>query len=481
MGTLRLPALRIDLAIAGAGAAATLFATASVGRLGTDLALFLVVGTTAFAAAVLAFLLVPHVAFAGAIAWFAFLEAVRVQVYPLAGASKELIVAAGVIASAMAVLHRRSTGAASRVDVPTIVLVGLFLGLYAFNLGGGVSGESGYGAPWFHGTRLVSEPWLLLLAGMALPAPRRSLRWALTSLVASAVVVAAYGVLQQRLGVAGLLELGYEYGSQVRQIGDRVRSFGTLGEPFAYATFLTFAFGALVLAFRSRPLAWAAGFVIAAGLAASYVRTAVVLLVAVIGIWLARRGHARFAALTVAAAVAFGAALFVSASGARETRLVQASPQVYLTLNGRTNIWKATLGTAPSGWALGRGVGVVGTASSRATRTLTGTAARRGGGGGGVVDSGYFSTLADVGFVGLALLLALAARLLQLARRAASGGDNAGWIALAFLTVIGLDALTRESFTGFPTAYVSLLIVGLAVGAWLHDGARSPDPAATSR
>jgi hypothetical protein len=33
------------------------------------------------------------------------------------------------------------------------------------------------------------------------------------------------------------------------------------------------------------------------------------------------------------------------------------------------------------------------------------------------------------------------------------------------LTVMLLDALTRESLTGFPTAYVGMLVVGLALSA----------------
>jgi hypothetical protein len=471
VGTLRVSATRLDVAAAAFGAFATLLAAASIAQLGQDLALFLLIGTAAYGGAVLAFVLAPHVAFAATMAWFALLEAVKVQVNPLAGATKELIVSAAATAAIVVFAHRRAAGVRWRVDAPTLVLLGLFLGLYVFNLGGGVSGQSGYGAPWFHGTRLVSEPLLLLLAGMLLPAPRRSLKWASVSLIAAACLSATYGLIQQRLGVQGLAELGYDYGSQIREIEGRLRSFGTLGEPFAYAAFLTFALTALMFAFRWRVVTLFAGALLAAGLAASLVRTVVLILPAVAGIWLARRGHARFAVLLVAAAVVAAGAVFAAASGAKDTRVVQASPNVYLTLNGRTNIWKSKLGTGPADWALGRGVGVVGTASERATRTLTG-AGGEGEGGGGVVDSGYFSTVADVGFLGLAILLGLMGRLFQQGVRAARAGDNAGWLALAFLAATALDAVTRESFTAFPTAYVSLMVVGLATGAWLNEPAR---------
>ena len=61
--------------------------------------------------------------------------------------------------------------------------------------------------------------------------------------------------------------------------------------------------------------------------------------------------------------------------------------------------------------------------------------------------------------------MALFARLLVLSARIATRGHAAGWVALAFLADILLDALTRASFTGFPTAFVGLLVVGLALAS----------------
>lgn len=447
----------------------------SIGRLGTDLALALLVGTAVLAGTVLAFVVAPHVAFAAAVAWFTVLETVRVQVSPATGATKELIAVAATSAVVIVIAHRRVSRVPWRVDGPALVLSGLFLGLYVFNLGGGISGESGYGAPWFHGTRLASEPLILMLAGMLLPAPRRSLRWGLISLVSAACLASLYGVVQQRIGVNGLMDAGYVYGEQVRQIGDQLRSFGTLGDPFAYAALLGFAVAALMLAFRSRPVVWLAGAIVGVGLLTSLVRTAAILLVAVLGVWLARRGQTRFAVIVTVAALVAGAALFSAASGKKETRLVQASPTMFVTLNGRTNIWKATLET-PGEWTFGRGVGVVGTASERATRGL-GSISSESDEGGGVVDSAYFATIADVGLVGLFLLLGLLARLAARARHAALGGDWAGWLALGFLAIILLDGVTRESFTAFPTAYVGFLILGLAAAAWENEPIRRTVPA----
>jgi hypothetical protein len=39
------------------------------------------------------------------------------------------------------------------------------------------------------------------------------------------------------------------------------------------------------------------------------------------------------------------------------------------------------------------------------------------------------------------------------------------WLALGWLTVLLVDALSRSSLTGFPTAFLALLLVGLALAA----------------
>jgi len=39
------------------------------------------------------------------------------------------------------------------------------------------------------------------------------------------------------------------------------------------------------------------------------------------------------------------------------------------------------------------------------------------------------------------------------------------WLALAIVLSLALDAVTRESFTAFPTAFLGLLLTGLALAA----------------
>ena len=81
------------------------------------------------------------------------------------------------------------------------------------------------------------------------------------------------------------------------------------------------------------------------------------------------------------------------------------------------------------------------------------------------VDSGYFSLIADVGLAGLVVFLFLAVRLLTLARSAIGRGLVAGWLAAGFLAVMLLDAVTRDFFTGFPSAFLGMLLLGVALAA----------------
>jgi O-antigen ligase len=112
-------------------------------------------------------------------------------------------------------------------------------------------------------------------------------------------------------------------------------------------------------------------------------------------------------------------------------------------------------------------VGKVGTAAYRAGYTIapagSGQPSAR------AVDSGYLATVADVGVAGLIVLLALLGRLLRLGVNAIHQSDAAGWFAVGVLVVIILDAVTRSSFTGFPTASLGLLLVGIALAASADD------------
>jgi O-antigen ligase len=455
-----------DLVVAALGSFLTLSTVMFAARYGTEIGLGLTIGACLFVCVVAGFVLVPHIFVAVSIAYFVALPTLKVFGSDLIGGTKDVITFAALAAAGILFVQRRAARASWPVDRPILVLLAFVFGLYVLNIGGNLTGETGYGAAWFHGVRLFAEPVSLLLVGLTLREPRRTFQWAAASVAISSVAVAAYGIAQQSLGVHGLVRLGYSYGVEVRQIGSHLRSFGTLEEPFSYAGMLLIGVAVIALQRRVRAVAVAALAIVGVGLLVSYVRTAAVIAVALVGLLLARRGHLRAAVLTTAVAVVAAVIFFAVATDMQSQRAVRVSPHEYLTLNGRTNVWSDALGHSRSTWLLGRGVGAVGTASQRANESLVGgksssrTAKR-----GTVVDSAYLAVATDIGFVGLAILLALLGRLAVLARAAAVAGAREGWVALGVLVVMLLDALTRESLTGFPTAYIGMLVVGLALAS----------------
>jgi hypothetical protein len=241
---------------------------------------------------------------------------------------------------------------------------------------------------------------------------------------------------------------------------------------------------------RRGAFAWAAGGLMLIGLAFSYVRTAALVLAAFVGLLLARRGYLPSGALAMAATAVVG--LFViGGAGGTETKtytittrhgtVTQSAQSGNLVLNGRVSAWEAALGKDPREWVFGRGVGKVGTGAARASYTIAApTGGQNNGAATQAVDSGYLATIADVGIVGLVLLLTLFARLFLLSGRAAAKDSGAGWVALALLVCLLLDALTRASFTGFPTAFLGLLLVGIALAAAREAGESEPAPATSA-
>jgi hypothetical protein len=421
--SLNLP--RADLPLVAVGAVLTVTVALASTRLGGTFSLGVLVAVTFFFFAVAGFMAFPHLTVAAMIPTFALIPAIKVLAVPWIGPAKDAITLAAITAAAVLVIQR--------------------------------AGE---------GHRQTGDFWIgamvLFVVGFLLPQPRRVLRWAIVSIVATGVFVALVGIAQQALGEERLIELGYSYTIQVRSIGDRLRSFGTMDESFAYAAFLLLALVALLIGIRRGIPAAIAGCVIALGLLFSYVRTALVIAIALLGLWLWRSQRPTIAAFLLSAAVMAAAATLIWSSGGTETRTVRAGPSLFLTINGRTEGWKVVL-DSPRTWAVGKGVGEVGVAAERATYSVS--RREREGSDVSAVDSGYFALIADVGFIGLVAFLALAGRLFVLAKHAIDRGIAEGWLAAGFLLVILLDAVTRDSFTGFPTAFLGLLLVGLSLAA----------------
>lgn len=430
----------------------------------------------------LTFLRAPHVGVALIMVIFPLVPALKVFSRPEVGAVKDVISLAAISAAALLWV-----GGRRRPERGVALLVGLLLALYLIDVRGG------HGREWATGLRLTGEPLLLLLVGLLLPNPRRNLRWAVWALIGMTVFNALYGLLQQVLGGDRLVSLGYQYNQQIRYIGGHLRSFGTFDDPFAYAVFLLFGFAAIVFYARRGMWAWVAAALILAGTAASLVRTAALILVGLFGVllWRGRRPHA--AVFFLAGAALAGLLTLTSAGGTNSqpftvytrgggSQLINRPvAKTSVVLNGRVSAWQAAVGSNPVAWVFGRGVGRVGTAAQRSQYTFapsSGTSTPVTPAAGQqtqAVDSGYFATLADVGILGLGVLLLLLAQLARLSVRLARAGAREGWLALGLLISLLIDALTRASFTGFPTAFVCLLLLGITLAA----GAERPRPGIT--
>lgn len=461
----RLPLPRADVPLIASGFALTALLSLAATQIGEGLSLASIVLLTLFFVIVTAFVVAPHIAIALTIPIFALVPMLKVLVFPWIGPFKDMIAMAAICAAAVLVVQRSSQGRAQRGDFWVAAAAGLFAALYLVNVGGWNRDLA-----WTHGVRLALEPLALLLVGLTLGNARRTVRWAMVSLVATAVFVACVGILQQLLGEWALYNMGYSFRVQLRTVNGQLRSFGTLDEPFAYAAFLLLALAALVMWFRLGLLTLAAGSVIMAGLFLSFVRTAVVVVLALGALWLARKGYTATSVFLLAMAALSAIVILFVSSTATETRTVRTGTSSFLTVNGRTEAWRLFLDD-PKVWFLGHGVGKVGTAAERATYKLTqdpNEASRQ-----IAIDSGYFAVIADVGLLGLAAMMAIFGRLLVQARRFAIRGSPAGWLVLGLTSVLMIDAVTRASFTGFPTAFLALLLAGLALGAAIEGDAEA--------
>lgn len=461
-----------DLVLAFGASAATVAAAYMAVQLGAEISVGALLAVGAFLGALYGFVAYPHLAVAATIVIFTLIPAAKVFVAGELGAAKDMLVfAAGAAALIVALFERR------RADALATTLVALLLALYVINVGGS------HGSTWAHGVRLVGEPLILLLAGLTLPEPRRTFRYAMATLIAMCVVVATYGLAQQLIGKYALVDLGYSFEEQVRSLASgQLRSFGTLDDPFAYAALLAFGLTAVMFWRRLGALRWAAGALIAVGLGLSFVRTSVLVAVAFAGLLLRRWGYTATSILIVASIGVAGVFLLIGATGTESTTRTYAVSQPGLEsgesldviLNGRISAWEAALGTNPAEWLFGRGVGEVGTAAERASRTVVPSGGARTEGTAQAVDSGYLATIADVGVVGLTLLVTLLGWLFTLAWRAARDGRSEGWVALGLLAALCVDALTRASFTGFPTAFLGLLLTGVCLAAARESVDRPP-------
>jgi hypothetical protein len=469
----RLAFPRSDLPLLGAGLLLTALLAIAAMQIGDTLSFAVIFLLTLYLGMVTVFVVAPHIAVATMIPVFALIPMMKVLVFPWIGPLKDMISLAAITAAAVLVVQRSSQGESQRGDFWIAACVGVLAALYLVNVGG-----LDWDIAWLHGVRLVFLPLALLLVGLTLSNPARSLRWAMASLVATAVFVACVGIAQQILGEWALYDLGYSFRQHLRTFDGKLRSFGTLDEPFAYAAFLLMGLAALIMWYRRGVVTYAAGAVILAGLSFSFVRTAIVVVLGLAALWLARKHYTTTSVFLMGVAAVSALFVLIGTTNATESRTVRTGEGSFLTVNGRTEAWKLFLND-PKVWVLGHGVGEVGTAAERATYTISQdpTEASRQ----IAVDSGYFAVIADIGLIGLAAMLAILGRLILRASYFARRGVAAGWLSLGFVAVLMIDAVTRASFTGFPTAFLALFLAGLSLAAAIETHAAARDAPAPAR
>jgi O-antigen ligase len=289
--------------------------------------------------------------------------------------------------------------------------------------------------------------------------------------------------VQQQIGLYGLVNMGYGYDQQVRLTASgSFRSFGTFDDPFNYAAFLAIVLTAVVLARRRPGLTAILVPLLVAGIAASFVRTSLAFLPVLLVLALLQRRRT-VSLVAVLAAMLAAVVLFLAISPPDPpSRVGTGRADVFITLNGRTAGWAKILDT-PRAAIAGRGVGDLGTGKARADAGLraaprnqpsqqTRAAHQRYN-----IDSSYFALAADVGVVGLLLVLAVFARILVLGVRIAGRGRPEGWVVIGLVLEMAVDSLTRTSLTSFPVGFIGLFVLGVALAAGLADRPAAAQPA----
>lgn len=439
-------------------AVASLSVAAIATILGPQVAALVLLVPASLVVLVIAFLRVPHVAVAVSIGFLMVLPAAKFFVAGWLGGLKEVLLVSAVIAASVAAVRGRARGADTHVDRMLLLTVIGFLFILALNVSGS------HDAAWSNSFRLTATPLIWMLVGYSLEGSTRTFRWAGLGLVVSACVVAVVGLAQQAIGPQGLVDLGYRWNIDVRTVEGQFRSFGTLDEAFQYAAVLLLALGVVMnskLVGRAR---WPILALLLAGTAASFVRTAAVIALALCVLVAIRHRHRGLAGLLVVLSAA-SAVIFLGPAGGQpvERKPLQDRTATLGTLNGRTAVWADAIGS-PSALFAGRGVGTfasqsLGPNSAAQAATASDAASTA------YADSSYVATLASAGIPGLVLLVALLARLVSLVRSAIRAVPSIGWVLAATLVVLLVDALTRDSLWGVPNATIGFLLIGLGLRA----------------
>ena len=282
-----------------------------------------------------------------------------------------------------------------------------------------------------------------------------------TVLMATGVVTAAFGLVQQVLGAERLNQMGFEYNTNIRFAGGLLRSFSTFTQPFSFALFVALVLLVCLPVALSDPrrtrntLFLVATPLLAAGMAASVVRGAYV--ATLVGlVFLMFWGYRGLVHVLVPGALLAGVLL----SGALGTAFFSAS-SLGQRATGWSLVWDRIL-TAP----LGNGLGVTSSAAEKALElgadpasvlTLGGQAYQP--------DNYYVKTILELGPVGLFLFLLLGAATVYAAVWAArqSVGNDRALAAGVAASVLGAAAAATVStyLEIFPLDFYFWLLLGV--------------------
>jgi hypothetical protein len=328
-----------------------------------------------------------------------------------------------------------------------------------------------YGPIGLYGVK-VTFFYLFVIVGLWLtPFDARDRDNLVSVIMGMAAFTTLVGIGQQIIGPAALVELGYEFGNQVRTSGAIFRTFSTFNQPFGFGLFLMMALllgGAVALSdpgrLRSR-LFLCAWPIMAITMATTVVRAAILGL-AIGVIWIA---VIRFRALLPMLAALAGLAVVAVAL------LPSSVTKVFFS--------SSSLGQRSSGWGdiiesilvhpLGRGLGSSGSAAdamSAAQGELTQTVSA---GAGGTVqgmsanyqpDNYYVKMLLELGPIGLWLFLAMIVTLLlwcTRSSRALPDPDGAFALGVGASIVAAMAAsLVATYFEIFPMDFFFWLLIG---------------------
>jgi hypothetical protein len=414
----------------------------------------------------------PWLAPWGVVFLFGTTAELRLRVSDALGVAKDALVLLLLAIAFVAVLQGRTSLAARLPPLPVGFPLGVLVALYLLDLGGD------HGGGWVFGTRLLLEPLLLLVVGLTTPRPQAALRHLVRAMCVFLPAQAVLAWIQQAVGAEALVyEWGYAFGSQVRLSSDgALRSPGSFEESFSLAAFAVLG-ACVALTVASRRQAVLLWISVAAVLAATQVRTAVLQLAVLVLLQLVRKGKVLAASVGVVGAAA-GAVLAAGVFLVSAT--VPGGPvrPLLFTLNGRFDAW-AVAYQGPVTLVRGNGVGALGAGSTRAEAGLVSEAPEYDptrestplfAGDPSFIDSSWGQVLSDVGLVGVLALLAWVIAYVWWLHGPAREGRGAAWLGLAVLAVSVVDWISRTTLGSYPTGFTTFYMLGLATGAALAIG-----------